>query len=67
MSENSFSSAMICGSMSSLIQSIYSYLSQKYYSVKLYEDIDAKFGEDSLEVTLDIVVSISLILILKIL
>lgn len=64
IAENSFSSAIICGGVSSAIQSIYSYLSQTYYNVKLYEDVDTKFGEDNMELTFDFVVTISLILIL---
>ena len=63
--DNSFSSAMICGSVSSMIQSFYSYLSQKYYNLKLYEDIDPTFNENNLEITFDIVVSISLFSISK--
>ena len=59
--DNSFSSAILCGSVSSLVQSLYSYLSQKYYKVKLYEDIDPTFNQNNLELTFDAVVSISLI------
>lgn len=61
IADNSFSSAMICGTFSAIIQSIYSILSQNYQNVKLYEDVDAKFGENEFEVTFDIVVSVSLI------
>ena len=64
ISDNSFSSAIICGSVSSIIQSIYSFLSQKYYGVKLYEDVDAMFGKDKLEVTFDFVINISFISII---
>ena len=31
----SFTSAMICGGVSSIIHSLYSYLSQKYFNIKL--------------------------------
>ena len=61
ISDNSFSSAILCGSISSLVQSFYSYLSQKYYNVKLYEDIDPTFNQNNLELTFDAVISISLI------
>ena len=64
IADNSFSSAMICGGVSSLTESIYSYLSQNYYGVKLYEDIDAKFGNDNLELTFDLVISISFVSLL---
>lgn len=63
ITNNSFSSAIICGSVSSIVQSIYSYLSQKFYKIKLYEDIDPTFNENNLEITFDIVISISLIAI----
>lgn len=64
ISNNSFSSAIMCGSVSSITQSLYSYLSQKYYNVKLYEDIDARFGQDNLEITFDFVISISFLSII---
>ena len=59
IAENSFSSAMICGGVSSLTKSVYSYLSQKYFGVKLYEDIDTNFNKNGMELTFDIVISIS--------
>lgn len=59
--DNSFSSAIVCGSMSSIIQTFYSIVSQKYYKVKLYEDIDPTFNENNLEITFDAVISISLV------
>lgn len=58
--ENSFSSAILCGGLSSAVHTFYSYLSQKYEGVKLYEDIKPTFGKDNLELTFDIVISISL-------
>ncbi len=63
ISDNSFSSAIICGSVSSVVETIYSYLSQKYDNVKLYEDVSPTFNENNLELTFDVVVSISLLAI----
>lgn len=64
IADNSFSSAIICGTISAFINSIYSIFSQKYENVKLYEDVDAKFGENNFEITFDIVISISFIAII---
>lgn len=61
---NSFSSAMICGGVSSVVQTLYSVLSQKYYSVRLYQDVSAAYGKDKLELTFDIVTSISILSII---
>lgn len=58
--ENSFSSAIMCGSVTSFVQTLYSILSQKYLNVKLYEDIAPTFKKDSLELTLDIVLSLNI-------
>ncbi len=63
--ENSFSSAIVCGSVSSIVYTAYSYLSQKYDNVKLYNDIKPTFGQDNLELTFDIVVSISFMQVLS--
>lgn len=63
--DNSYASAIMCGTISSVVQIIYSYLTQKYYNVKLYQDIDPTFNEDNLELTFDIVVSISIFALLK--
>lgn len=59
--DDSYSSAMVCGGVSSIVQTIYSILSQRYYNVKLFEDIDPTFSQDNFELTFDAVVSISLI------
>ncbi len=59
--DDSFSSAMLCGTISSSVRALYSYLSQKYDDVKLYEDINPTYNESNLELTFDIVVSVSLI------
>lgn len=59
--ENSFSSAIMCGSVLSLVETIYGYMSLKYDDVKMYKDISPTFEEDNLELTIDLVVSISLI------
>ena len=61
IANNSFSSAVICGGVSSVINLVYSYLTQKYFGVKLYEDVTTKFGENNIELTFDVVVSISFI------
>ena len=58
--DDSYLSAMMCGSVSSIIQSLYSYLSQKYKDVKMYEDIQPTFNQTNLEITMDFVVSVSL-------
>lgn len=58
--ENSYSSALLCGSVSSMVQSLYSYLSQQYDYVRLYENIVPTFNENNLELTFDIVLSISI-------
>ncbi len=61
--DNSFSSAIMCGSISSIIQTLFSFLSQKYEGVKLYKDISPTFDENNLELTFDGVISISLLAI----
>ena len=63
--ENSFSSAMMCGGVLSFIETLYGYLSLSFDNVKMYKDIKPTFEEDNLELTVDVVVSISLIKILK--
>ena len=63
--ENSYSSALMCGGITSLVYSLYGYLTQRYENVKLYEDITTTFSEDNLELTFDIVVAVSLFGILK--
>ena len=54
--EDSSSSALICGTVSSVVQTIYSYLIMSYDNVKLYEDVEPTFGDDNLEITVDGVV-----------
>lgn len=63
--ENSYYSAIMCGLVSSIIQTIYSVLYEKYDDVKLYEDVDVTFNDDNIDFTFDIVIKISLIAILK--
>lgn len=58
---NSFSSAMMCGSVLLFVDSLYSFLSQQYADVKLFEDIEPTFDYDSFELTFDFVAEISLI------
>ena len=62
--DDSYTSAILCGAVSSFVQSLYSYLSQKYDSVQLYEDVSATFNETNMELTFDIVVSISFLQII---
>lgn len=61
VADDSFASAIICGSVSSSIKSLYSYLSQNYFGIKLYEDIDAKFGKNELELNFNMILGISLV------
>lgn len=63
--EDSYSSAIMCGFVSSAIQTIYSYIYEKFDDVKLYEDVEVTFNEDNIDFTFDIVIKISLIAILK--
>ncbi len=63
--ENSFSSAMVCGCVLSVVETLYGYLSLSFDNVKMYKDINPTFDENNLELTVDIVVSISLVQILK--
>lgn len=65
LKNDSYLSAVLCGTISSLINAGYSYISEKYENVKLYEDVEVTFFEDNLEMTFDIVISISLFSILK--
>ena len=64
IADNSFTSAIMCGGVSSIVQSVFSFLTQRYENVKLYEDVDAKFGENNLELTFDFVISISFLSII---
>ena len=57
---NSFSSALVCGSMVSFIETLFGYLSLKFDNVKMYKDIETTFDENNLELTFDAVLSISL-------
>lgn len=63
--ENSFSSAIICGSILSIVETLYGGLSLSFDNIKMYKDIKPTFDEDNLELTIDLVVSISLIKILN--
>ena len=63
--ENSFSSAIICGIVLSAVETLYGYLSLSFDDVKMYKDVNPTFDEDNLELTLDIVVSISLMQLIK--
>jgi len=58
--ENSFSSAIMCGGVMSFVETIFAYLSLKFDDVKMYKDIKPTFDENNLELTMDIVVSVSL-------
>ena len=59
--EDSYSSAIVCGSVTSVVRSVYSVLSQKYKNVKMYEDIEPTFFETNLEITFDGVVTVSVL------
>lgn len=63
--ENSYYSAIMCGTIVSLVESLYGYLSLKFDDVKMYKDIKPTFDENNLELTLDIVVSFSIFGIAK--
>lgn len=58
--DNSFSSAMMCGAVMSAVETIFAYLSLSFDNVKMYKDIKPTFDENNLELTMDIVVSVSL-------
>lgn len=59
--EDSFSSAIMCGVISSVVKSLYGYLSLKYEDVGLYEDINPTYNESNLELSLSGSISVSLI------
>lgn len=63
--EDSYSSAIMCGVVSSAVQTIYSMIYEKFEDVKLYEDVNVTFDSDNIDLTFDIVIKISLIAILK--
>lgn len=63
--ENSFSSAIMCGTIVSIVESFYGFLSLKFDDVKMYKDIKPTFDENNLELTLDLVVSFSILGIVK--
>ena len=63
--EDSYSSAIMCGCVSSAVQVIYSMIYEKFEDAKLYEDVNATFDSDNIDLTFDIVIKISLIAILK--
>ena len=58
--EDSYASALVCGTVTSLVRAGYSVLSQQYEDVRLYEDIVPTFAESNLELTFDAAVSISI-------
>ena len=59
--ENSFMSAMLCGGVSSFVQTLYGYLSLNYENVRLYEDIKPTYNESNFELTFDGVMKISIL------
>ena len=65
LEEDSYASALMCGGVSSVVYSLYGYLSQQYENVKLYEDITPTFSENNLELTFDAVMAVSLFKIMK--
>ena len=62
--DDSSTSALVCGMVSSLVQTAYSYLKMTYENVKLYEDVEPTFDESNLEITIDGVVAISFLSIM---
>lgn len=60
ITNDSFASAMLCGTITSLVNTIYSILSQRYDNVKLYEDIKPSFNKLQFELTFDFVIRISI-------
>lgn len=63
--ENSYASAIMCGSVLSLVETLYGFLSLKFDDVKMYKDIQPTFDETNLELTADLVISISILGIVK--
>ena len=61
---DSFASAMMCGGAVSVVEAIYSVLSMNYLDVKLYEDIKPTFNDSNFEITINFVVSISILKII---
>ena len=61
LEDDSYASAIMCGTISSLVKTGYSVLSQKYKNVKMYEDISPTYHETNLELTFDVVISLSFI------
>ena len=62
--KDSFSSAMLCGGVKSLVNIIYANLSQKFENVRLFEDISPVFSEDYFELTFDFVAVFSILQII---
>ena len=65
LKNDSFSSAIMCGFVISLVETIFGVLSLKFDDVKMFKDIQPTFDENNLEFTMDIVVSISLWRVVK--
>ncbi len=63
--ENSFSSALVCSAASLFVDVTYAYLSNKYISVKLIEDVKPTFDEDNFELTFDFVAAVSIFNVIK--
>ena len=57
---DSYSSAIMCGTISSVIKSLYGYLSLMYEDVELYEDVNPTYNESNLELTVSGIVCVSL-------
>ena len=62
--DDSYSSALVCGTVSSFVKGMYGFLSQKYDNVELYEDVSATFNETNMDLTFDVVVTISFLQII---
>lgn len=63
--EDSYTSALVCGGVTSIVKSLYGYFSQRYDNVKMYEEITPTFHETNLELTFDIVISVSIAQVLS--
>ncbi len=57
--EDSYVSALVCGGVTSAVRTFYGYLSERYENVKMYEEVTPTFHETNLELTFDVVVSVS--------
>lgn len=62
--EDSYASALVCGSVSAITKAVYSILSQTYKNVEIYEDVTPTFNETNLDVSVKIGLCVSLFSVL---